>query len=73
MRILKIKPSRLKYKKRHKKSVVLFVIALVMAVFFMLPTVLTIANSFMSPQEIKANYGMVFNDEESAGDRKSVV
>ena len=38
-----------------------------MAAFFMLPTVLTIANSFMSPQEIKANYGMVFNDQESAG------
>ena len=33
----------------------------------MLPTVLTIANSFMSPQEIKANYGMIFNDKESAG------
>ena len=61
---MKIKPSRLKHKKRHKKSVVLFVIALAMAIFFMLPTVLTIANSFMSPQEIKANYGMVFNDNE---------
>lgn len=54
-------------KKRHKKSLILFIIALAMAAFFMLPTVLTIANSFMSPQEIKANYGMVFNDQESAG------
>ena len=54
-------------KKRHKKSFILFIIAFIAAVFFMLPTVLTIANSFMSPQEIKANYGMVFDDGESAG------
>lgn len=64
---MKIKSLRFQHKKRHKKPVVLFLIALAMAIFFMLPTVLTIANSFMSPQEIKANYGMVFNDQESAG------
>ena len=64
----KFKSKKVKLKKKqHKKSVILFVIALAMAVFFMLPTVLTIANSFMSPQEIKANYGMIFNDKESAG------
>ena len=73
MRILRVKSFKFKSKKvklkkkQHKKSVILFVIALAMAVFFMLPTVLTIANSFMSPQEIKANYGMIFNDKESAG------
>ncbi|MFG6329646.1 MAG: hypothetical protein K1W06_09300, partial [Lachnospiraceae bacterium] len=54
-------------KKRHKKSVILFIIALATAVFFMLPTVLTIATSFLRRQEIKANYVMVFNDQESAG------
>ena len=60
----KFKSKKVKLKKKqHKKSVILFVIALAMAVFFMLPTVLTIANSFMSPQEIKANYGMIFNDQ----------
>lgn len=73
MRILKTKSlgdkqKKVKIKKRrHKRPIILFIIAFIAAVFFMLPTVLTIANSFMSPQEIKANYGMIFDDGESAG------
>ncbi|MBQ4256469.1 MAG: carbohydrate ABC transporter permease, partial [Oscillospiraceae bacterium] len=31
------------------------------AVIFLLPTVLTITNSFMAQSEINANYGMIFN------------
>lgn len=39
---------------------VLTVFAAVAAVIFLLPTVLTIANSFMSASEINANYGAIF-------------
>ena len=39
---------------------VLTVFAAAAAVIFLLPTVLTIANSFMSASEISANYGAVF-------------
>ncbi|MCL2628014.1 MAG: carbohydrate ABC transporter permease [Oscillospiraceae bacterium] len=38
----------------------LFFIAAVFAVLFLLPTVLTISNSFMTQSEIDANYGMIF-------------
>ncbi len=37
--------------------------------FFLLPTVLTLANSFMTSQEISANYGMIFSE----GDKKSYI
>ena len=39
----------------------MFVLCLVFSVLFLLPTVLTITNSFMSEAEIKSNYGMVFS------------
>ena len=42
----------------------LFFFAAVFAVAFLLPTVLTISNSFMAKSEIDANYGMIF---QSAG------
>ena len=48
-------------KKRYFSRGVMFVLCLVFAVLFLLPTVLTITNSFMSEAEIKANYGMVFS------------
>ena len=47
-------------KKRYFSRGVMFLLSLVFAVMFLLPTVLTITNSFMSEEEIKANYGMVF-------------
>ena len=51
------RPSRI----RQKIIVaVLTVFAAVAAAVFLLPTVLTIANSFMSSSEISANYGSVF-------------
>lgn len=37
------------------------------AIIFLLPTVLTIANSFMSTQEISANYGAIFATTEQGG------
>ena len=39
----------------------MFVICAVFAVLFMLPTVLTITNSFMAESEIQSNYGMIFS------------
>ena len=39
---------------------VLTIFAAAAAIVFLLPTVLTIANSFMSASEINANYGAVF-------------
>ncbi|MCM1329733.1 MAG: carbohydrate ABC transporter permease [Ruminococcus sp.] len=46
---------------------VLTVFAGIAAVIFLLPTVLTIANSFMSASEINANYGAIFTTTESGG------
>lgn len=43
------------------------VIAFVSALIFLMPTVLTIANSFMGSSEISANYGAVFSTTESGG------
>ena len=48
-------------KKRYFGRGVMFLLCLVFAVLFLLPTVLTITNSFMSESEIKANYGMIFS------------
>ena len=47
-------------KKRYFSRGVIFLLCAVFAVLFLLPTVLTITNSFMAESEIKANYGMVF-------------
>ena len=47
-------------KKHYFGRGVMFLLCLVFAVAFLLPTVLTITNSFMSESEINSNYGMVF-------------
>lgn len=39
----------------------MFIICAVFAVLFLLPTVLTITNSFMAESEIQSNYGMIFS------------
>lgn len=60
-------------KKRRKKvkkvvrTVVLTTIATIFAILFLLPTVLTITNSFMSQSEISANYGKIFETTDSGG------
>ena len=48
-------------KKRYFSRGVMFVLCLIFAVAFLLPTVLTITNSFMSESEINSNYGMIFS------------
>ena len=48
-------------KKRPFSRGVMFLLCLVFAVLFLLPTVLTFTNSFMSESEIKSNYGMIFS------------
>lgn len=46
--------------KPFRKAVV-FVLFLTLSVFFLLPTALTITNSFMSEAEINAHYGSIFS------------
>ena len=48
-------------KKRYFSRGVMFIISAVFAVMFLLPTVLTITNSFMTEAEINSNYGMIFS------------
>ena len=48
-------------KKRTFGRAAMFVLSAVFAILFLLPTVLTITNSFMSQSEINANYGSVFS------------
>ncbi len=47
-------------KKHYFGRGVMFLLCAVFAVAFLLPTVLTITNSFMSESEINSNYGMIF-------------
>lgn len=61
-----------KEKPKRKKSgvfqkVVLVMIALLFAVLFLMPTVVTLTNSFMAQSEINANYGKVFETTDSGG------
>jgi ABC-type sugar transport system, permease component len=55
------------------KKVILTAIAIIFAVSFLLPTILTFANSFMSEQEISSNYGVIFNSYSSSGGEKSTT
>lgn len=47
-------------KKRYFSRGVLTLIAAAFAITFLLPTILTITNSFMSETELTANYGLIF-------------
>ena len=50
-----------KYKRRALALKILFtVLAAVMAIGFLTPILLTMTNSFMTQDEITANYGVVF-------------
>ena len=55
------------------KKIMLTCVAVIFAVSFLLPTILTIANSFMSSAEINTNYGVIFNQykETSYGERNT--
>jgi len=48
-------------RRRYFGRATLFILALVFSVIFLLPTVLTITNSFMTQTEIFINYGMIFD------------
>ncbi|MDE6433563.1 MAG: carbohydrate ABC transporter permease [Lachnospiraceae bacterium] len=60
-------------KKGIFKRILLTVVAFVFAVSFLLPTVLTIANSFMASSEISTNYGVIFSQyqETEYGERNT--
>jgi len=47
-------------RKRYFSRAVMFLLCAVFAVLFLLPTVLTVTNSFMAESEINSNYGMIF-------------
>ncbi len=61
--------EKLKCKKRNKvrrlKAIAVFLT--LVAAIFLIPVIFTICNSFMTEQEINANYGMVFSANESGG------
>lgn len=52
--------------RRKINTIILTLIATMFAIGFMLPTVLTLSNSFMTQKEITANYGAVFGDVTSS-------
>lgn len=59
-------------RKQHKfLDIALTVFIAAAAVMFLLPTVLTLANSFMTSNEISANYGTMFGN--MAGDEKKFI
>lgn len=60
-------------KKGILKKILLTFVAFVFAVSFLLPTILTIANSFMSAAEINTNYGVIFSQykEREYGERNT--
>ena len=49
------------------KKLVIVIACLICMLFFLLPTVLTFTNSFMSSTEIRANYGKIFATTENGG------
>ncbi len=49
-------------KKHYFSRGAMFLLCLIFAVLFLLPTVLTITNSFMSEAELKSNYGVIFSN-----------
>jgi len=49
-------------KKHIFGRIIAFLLCLVFAVAFLMPTVLTVTNSFMEESEINSNYGMVFSN-----------
>jgi multiple sugar transport system permease protein len=54
-------------KKRYLGRTAVFIISAIFAIVFLLPTVLTISNSFMAESEISANYGVIFNSQKGTG------
>lgn len=62
--------NKIKNRKRRAdtaKTVLVTCAAIIFAAMFLLPTILTITNSFMSSAEINANYGTIFATTEKGG------
>ena len=59
--------TRRKKKKRIIGIACRTIIALVLAVMFLTPIILTVANSFMSSAEISSNYGAIFQTTDTGG------
>lgn len=51
--------------KKHAKTALKLLAALIFTLFFIVPTVLTVCNSFMTETEISSNYGKVFETGET--------
>lgn len=49
------------------KKTVIVIASFIIALFFLMPMILTVSNSFMSTTEINANYGKVFATSNSGG------
>lgn len=60
-----------KKKKTYVFNIIISVFLGITAIMFIMPTVLTIANSFMTSSEISSNYGAMFSN--IAGDKKVFV
>jgi len=72
----KANAHRLRQRCRLRKGLVTGVLWLVAAVFaltFLLPTVLTFTNSFMSASELSSNYGTIFTNITASGSKKTFV
>lgn len=63
--MMKIKTIRKRNIKEFSKMGVRLFVALIFVIFFVIPIVLTICNSFMGETEITANYGKIFETGES--------
>ena len=66
-----MRPLLRKYKHKKRiddlKTVIVTTAAIVFAIIFLMPIILTITNSFMSASEIASNYGSIFATTEKGG------
>ena len=66
-----MRPLLRKYKRKKRiddfKTVIVTTAAIVFAIIFLMPIILTITNSFMSASEIASNYGSIFATTEKGG------
>ncbi|MEE0698462.1 MAG: carbohydrate ABC transporter permease, partial [Oscillospiraceae bacterium] len=59
-------------KKKYFSRTVIFIVCALLALIFLLPTLLTISNSFMTQTEISANYGVIFQNASGSGGKTYV-
>lgn len=53
--------KRPRRKKRASVQILLFIVALLFALTFIIPTIFTVANSFMKQSELISNYGVIYD------------